>query len=102
MVTGSVMTGSGVAGVMVFTAPFSGVMAKRMKSSPAVALAFEIAARKEPTPTSLVLMTVKVSACAGPTRLINAETIRMGSRFGFMIRLSLDRRGLDLRTGHRV
>src|SRR3989442_1046307 len=62
MVTGSVMYGSDESGVMVCTPVPE--MLNAMRSVPAVPLALVMAQRSEPSPLSLVLVTVNVAAVA--------------------------------------
>src|SRR5436190_20229548 len=64
MMTGRVIAGNAVAGVMVRTPAGGSVMANWIVSTPSVALASVIACRNEPAPVSLVVVTVKVAAWA--------------------------------------
>src|SRR4029079_16310377 len=64
MMTGSVIVGSAVAGLMVCT-PLPGML-KQSVSNPALAFASRIACRSEPAPLSFVLVTAQV-ATAGTT-----------------------------------
>src|SRR5438094_969826 len=64
MMTGRVIAGNAVAGVMVRTPAGGSVMANWIVSTPSVALASVIACRNEPAPVSLVVVTVKVAARA--------------------------------------
>src|SRR5438552_17633862 len=64
MMTGRVIAGNAVAGVMVRTPAGGSVMANWIVSTSSVALASVIACRNEPAPVSLVVVTVKVAARA--------------------------------------
>src|SRR5437016_847028 len=62
MITGRVIAGNAVAGVMVSTPAGGLVMANWIRFVPPVPLANVMAARSEPAPVSLVVVTVNVVA----------------------------------------
>ena len=94
-VTGPVIAGSGVVGVIVWT-PVPG-MAKAIVSAPMAAFASRIAWRSDPAPLSAVLVTVKVAQRAG----VAASARTAQNAWGFMKRRGRSAMRVLLRSGAR-